>query len=61
MKPRERFVTALNRGTPDQVPMFEFLFSPKLQEKLIGCQTKLYDGRAIVKLASKLGIDGVPV
>jgi len=61
MKPRERFLTALNGGEPDQIPMFEFLFSPKLQEKLIGYRSTLYDGEAIVKLASKLGIDGIPV
>ena len=61
MKPRERFVTALNMGIPDQVPLFEFLFSPKLQESLIGYRTKLYDGGAAMKLATKLGIDGIPV
>jgi uroporphyrinogen decarboxylase len=61
MKPRERFLTALNCGVPDSVPIFEFLFSPKLQKKLLGYQTDLYDGKAIIKLASKLGIDGVPI
>lgn len=61
MKPRERFLTALNGGTPDRVPIFEFLFSPKLQDKYIGKKTVLYDGGVIVKLAAKLGIDGVPV
>ena len=61
MKPKERFITALNCDEPDKVPLFEFLFSPKLQEKVIGYRTKLYDGEAIVKLASKLGIDGVPI
>lgn len=61
MKPRERFVTALKGGIPDRVPIFEFLFSRKLQEKFIGYKTMLYDGGAVVKLASKLGIDGVPV
>ncbi len=61
MKLRERFVVALNCGTPDRVPLFEFLFSPKLQEKIIGYRTKLYDGKAIIKLANKLGINGVPI
>lgn len=58
MKPKERFLVALNRGIPDRVPIFEFLFSPKLQEKLIGYRTELYDGAAIVKCATKLGLDG---
>jgi len=63
MKPRERFLTALNGGVPDRVPIYEFLFSPKLQEKLIGYRTELYDGAAIVKCANKLGLDGtfIPV
>jgi len=47
MKPRERFITALNCGIPDKVPLFEFLFSPKLQEEIIGYRTKLYDGKPI--------------
>lgn len=61
MKPRERFVTALNMGVPDRMPLFEFLFSPRLQEDLIGYRTKLYDGGAIMKLATKLGLDAIPV
>ena len=59
MKPRERFVTALNCGTPDRVPVFDFLFSPKLQKEFLGDTTPLYDGAAQVKLSSKLGLDGV--
>ena len=58
MEGRERFLIALNRETPDQVPIFEFLFSPKLQEKLVGYRTELYDGAAIIKCAAKLGLDG---
>lgn len=61
MKPRERFLKALICEIPDRVPIFEFLFSPKLQEKIIGYRTELYDGEAIIKLAAKLGIDGVPI
>ena len=58
MKPWERFVTALNHGTPDRVPVFDFLFSPRLQKELLGYTTELYDGAAQVKLAAKLGLDG---
>ena len=57
MKPRERFVTALNCGTPDRVPVFDFLFSPRLQKELLGYTTELYDGESQVKLAAKLGLD----
>lgn len=58
MKPRERFLIAINRGIPDRVPILEFLFSPKLQEKIIGYRTELYDGVAIIECANKLGLDG---
>ncbi len=57
MKPRERFVTALNCGVPDRVPVFDFLFSPRLQKELMGYTTELYDGESQVKLAAKLGLD----
>jgi len=57
MKPWERFVTALNHGTPDRVPVFDFLFSPRLQKELLGYTTELYDGAAQVKLAATLGLD----
>ncbi len=57
MKPRERFVTALNCGIPDRVPVFDFLFSPKLQQELLGFTTELYDGESQMKLAGKLGLD----
>jgi uroporphyrinogen decarboxylase len=63
MKPRERFVTALNGGIPDRVPVFDFLFSPKLQKELLGHTTELYDGESQVKLAALLGLDAqfIPV
>jgi len=59
MKPRERFVTALNCGTPDRVPVYDFLFSRRLMKELLGYTTELYDGAAQVKLAAMLGLDGV--
>jgi len=61
MKPYERFLTALELGTPDRVPIFEHLFSPKLQERIIGYRSELYDGKAIIKLATKLGIDSTVI
>jgi len=59
MKPRERFLTALNGGIPDRVPIMEHLFSRKLLQEQLGYTTILYDGEAQTKLASKLGIDGI--
>ena len=61
MKPAEKFITALKRGIPDRVPIFEFPFSQKLQEELIGYRTELYDGVAIAKVSQELGLDAIPV
>ena len=61
MKPAERFITALKRGIPDRVPIFEFPFSQKLQEELIGYRTELYNGAAIAKVSQELGLDAIPV
>ncbi|MBT5427315.1 MAG: hypothetical protein HOK84_14030 [Bacteroidetes bacterium] len=57
MKPRERFLSALNGGIPDRVPIFEHLFSQNLLKEQLGFTTELYEGEAQTKLAAKLGID----
>jgi uroporphyrinogen decarboxylase len=59
MTPRERFLTALNGGTPDRVPVHEHLFSRRLLKELMGYETVLYDGATQAKLAAKLGIDTI--
>ena len=59
MTSRERFLTALNHGTPDRVPVYDFLFSQNLLKDTLGFNTRLYDGAAQVKLASRLGLDGM--
>jgi uroporphyrinogen decarboxylase len=59
MNSRERFLIALNGGTPDRVPIAEYLFSLKLQKEILGYNTILYDGAAQTKLATKLGLDMV--
>jgi uroporphyrinogen decarboxylase len=59
MKPRARFVTALNHGTPDRVPVYDFLFSRRLMKEQLGYVTELHDGATQVKLAAKLGLDGI--
>jgi uroporphyrinogen decarboxylase len=59
MTPRERVVAALNCRTPDRVPVVEYLFSPKLQQALLGYTTPLYDGPCQLALAHKLGLDGM--
>jgi len=59
MTPKERFLTALNGGTPDRVPIHEHLFSLKLQKDILGYNTILYEGAAQAELAAKIGIDTV--
>ena len=59
MKPRERVVAALNCRTPDRVPVVEYLFSPKLQQEILGYTTPLYDGPCQLALAHKLGLNGM--
>ncbi|MGZ3494690.1 MAG: hypothetical protein ACXWM6_08570, partial [Thermodesulfobacteriota bacterium] len=53
MKPRERILTALKRGTPDQVPWIENDIEEGLQERIMGT-TDFTPGN----LCEKLGMDG---
>ena len=59
MNSRERFVTALKGGIPDRVPIWEYLFSLKLQKEVMGYNTELYDGKTTALMAAKLGLDVV--
>jgi hypothetical protein len=59
MKPRERYVTALNCRTPDRVPVVEYLFNQKLQPALLGCATPLSDSPSQLAIARTLGRDGM--
>lgn len=56
---RERLITALNGGIPDRVPIWEYLFSLKLQKEVMGYNTQLYNGEMQTKMAAKLGLDVV--
>lgn len=53
MKPRERILTALKKGTPDKVPWIENDIEEGLQEKIMGT-TDFTPG----ELCEKLGMDG---
>ena len=53
MKPRERILTALRRGTPDRVPWIENDIEEGLQERIMGT-TEFTPG----ELCEKLGMDG---
>jgi hypothetical protein len=53
MKPRERVMTALKRGIPDQVPWIENDVEEDLQVRIMGT-TEFTPG----ELCEKLGMDG---
>jgi uroporphyrinogen decarboxylase len=59
MNSKERFIIALKGGTPDRVPIWEYLFSLKLQKEVMGYNTQLYDGAMQTRMAAKLGLDVV--
>jgi uroporphyrinogen decarboxylase len=59
MERKERFMTALNLGEPDRLPMFDFLFQQPLYEALIGHRPEAYNGRDAVACALALEHDGV--
>jgi uroporphyrinogen decarboxylase len=57
MTSKERVLTALRGGIPDRVPVWEYLFSLKLQKEVMGYTTVLYDGKTQTKMAAKMGLD----
>ena len=59
MTSRERFLTAINGGQPDRVPMFDFLFQEPLYESLIGHRPGSFNGLDALALARKLGQDAI--
>jgi uroporphyrinogen decarboxylase len=59
MTSRERVLTALRGGIPDRVPVWEYLFSLKLQQEVMGFTTELYDGQTQTRMAAALGLDVV--
>jgi len=59
MTREERFMTALRRGIPDRIPLFDFLFQQPLYEHLIGHKPEGYNGKDAVECALALDHDGV--
>ena len=59
MKPKERFMTALELKEPDKVPLSDFLFSKALFDEVLGGKTEVYEGGKAVRCATKLGFDSV--
>jgi len=58
-KSRRRFLEALDGKQPDCVPIFDFLFSQKLFEEVIGRRPEVYNAEDAVDLTIQLGLDAV--
>jgi len=59
MESRSRFLVALEGGTPDRVPLFDFPAHRGLFEELIGRRPATYSGRDLVQVGLALGLDAV--
>ncbi len=58
MTSKERFMTALRGGRPDRVPIYDFLFSPKVYEAVIGRRPQDYNPPDLIACSRGLGLDG---
>ena len=58
---KQRFLTALAGQQPDQVPLFDFLFSTNLYEHVLGHKPEAYNSEDAIALTSALGLDGVHI
>ena len=54
---RERVSLALRGKKPDRVPLFDYLFSQKIIENVLGHKPDTYKAKDIVNCAKKLGLD----
>lgn len=59
MRPRERFLSSLNLKPTDRVPLFDFIDSKNLFERLTGKRPLKYEAELAVKASFKLGFDAV--
>jgi len=59
MTGKERFLTAMNHKQPDQIPLFDFLFTKDLFKEVIGHAPEVYNAEDAVACSIKLGMDSV--
>lgn len=58
MTPKERFLKALKIEKPDQVPLFDFLYSPMIFKEVLGIEPK-FTAKEQLAAAKILGLDSV--
>ncbi len=61
MNKKERFLTAINGGIPDRVPVFDFLEGKRIFEEIMGQEINSPSTRHIVECSIKLGFDAVVI
>jgi uroporphyrinogen decarboxylase len=59
MNCRERFITAVNGGKPDRVPIFDFLEGRRIFKEVLGKEIISPSGSDITECSMKLGLDAV--
>jgi uroporphyrinogen decarboxylase len=59
MNCRERFITAVNGGKPDRVPVFDFLEGRRIFKEVLGKEIESPSGSDITECSIKLGLDAV--
>jgi len=59
MKGKERFLIAMDHKQPDQIPLFDFLFTKDIFTEVIGRTPEVYNARDAVECSIKLGMDSV--
>jgi uroporphyrinogen decarboxylase len=59
MNCRERFITAVNGGKPDRVPIFDFLEGKRIFKEVLGKEIGSPSGTDITECSIKLGFDAV--
>ena len=57
MLPKERVLCAFNNGVPDRVPIFDFLYSRKLYQEVIGITPEYYNSEDVMNCSHKIGYD----
>jgi hypothetical protein len=58
MTGKQRFVTALKGGTPDGVPIFDFLDSNLFIERVIGWKPEAYNAQDVIEATLAYGLEG---
>jgi uroporphyrinogen decarboxylase len=59
MRPKDRFLAALQRKPVDRVPLYDFLFQRPLFTEVIGRTPDAYNARDAMDLTQAMGLDGV--